>query len=1100
MTSLTRLPLSAAQTGIWLAHHLDPTGRAYNISEYVEINGPVRPGLFGEAWRHTIAEVEALRVHAIAEDDDGSLWQLLHTAPERDLKHVDVSTAVDPHTAAMEWIHRDLGTAVDLTRGGLCTFALLRLADDRFYYYQRAHHVLIDGYGGSLISRKVARRYTELVTGEVPDDGVEPSASLTELLDEQAAYRSGESFTADRAFWQQELTGLPAPARLHDRIACPAPGPADPGAAHIRRGTHRPQEFADRLATAARAVRTRWPVLVIAAAAAFVHRSTGAREVVLGLPVACRDSPVLRSTPGLASNVVPLRVPVGPEDTFADLVPKVTARTRQVLRHQRYRYEDMRRDLGLTDGDAGLTGPVVNIMAFPYRLDFAGLPATAHNLALGPVDDLSIAVYDRGDGSGLRFDFDGNPERYAADGLDGCQERFLRFLEEITERPDTPLGRIDLLGDEETRRVTADWNATAGPVRDGSLARLFEEQAARTPDAIAVVADGTELSYAELDSRADSVAHRLIEHGVGAETPVAVDLERSAAVVVATLAVLKAGGAYVPLHSGYPAERMAWVLADTGAPVLISDRPDAELPFAEDRVVLRVSEGGGAGLRVSADEGAGLRVPERGGAGLRVSERGGAETGPGRSASPRQLAYIMYTSGSTGVPKGVAVEQRDVVAFAADARWRGGAHDRVLMHSPHAFDASTYELWVPLLSGGTVVVAPAAGLDAAHLRELCARHRVTSAFLTTALFNLIATEDPGAFAGLRAVITGGEAAAPASLRRVREACPDLDLANGYGPTETTTFATCHSMDRVDELPPIGAPMQNMQAYVLDSALRPVPVGVAGELYLAGAGLARGYVGHPTLTAERFVACPFGAPGRRMYRTGDVVRWRQDGVLEYLGRSDDQVKIRGFRIELGEIETALGAVPGVDQAAVVVRADGPGAQQLVGYAVGAGLDPHSVRETLAATLPEFMVPQAVVILDALPRTANDKVDRAALPAPALTATGGTGRAPATPAEKAFTAAFAEVLDAPRVTVDDGFFDLGGDSILALRVVTLAREAGFGISARDVFRLRTPEALAAAARPVDDAAAAFDDGAPLMDLDDDELALLTAGLTAEAGETR
>ncbi|MDN3026499.1 amino acid adenylation domain-containing protein [Streptomyces sp. S.PB5] len=1076
MTSLTRLPLSAAQTGIWFAHHMDPTGHAYNISEYVEINGPVRPDLFDEAWRHTIDEVETLRVHALAEDGDGSLWQLLHSAPERGLEHVDVSVAADPHAAAMEWIHRDLGTAMDLTRGGLCTFALLRLAADRFHYYQRVHHVLIDGYGGSLISRKVARRYTELVTGELPEDGVEPSASLAELLDEQTAYRAGEAFDADRAFWQRELTDLPAPARLHDQIACPEPGPADPGAVHIRRSTHRPQEFADRLADAARAVRTRWPVLVIAAAAAFVHRSTGAREVVLGLPVACRDSAVLRSTPGLASNVVPLRIPVSPEDSFAELVPKVTARTRQVLKHQRYRYEDMRRDLGLTDGDAGLTGPVVNIMAFPYRLDFAGLPATAHNLALGPVDDLSIAVYDRGDGSGLRFDFDGNPERYAAGGLDGCQDRFLRFLERITERPAAPLGRIDLLGAEETRRVTADWNATEGPVPDGSLARLFEEQAARAPDAIAVAADDMELTYAELDARADSVAHRLIEHGVGAETPVAVLLERSPAVVVATLAVLKAGGTYVPLHSGYPAERIAWVLGDIGAPVLISDRPDAELPFAEGRVVLRVPESAGA-----------------------AAERFGTAPRPGRSVSPRQLAYIMYTSGSTGVPKGVAVEQRDVVAFSADPRWRGGAHDRLLMHSPHAFDASTYELWVPLLSGGTVVVAPAAGLDAAKLRELSARHGVTSAFLTAALFNLIATEDPGAFAGLRAVITGGEAAAPASLRRVREACPGLELVNGYGPTETTTFAACHTMDRIDELPPIGAPMQNMRAYVLDSALRPVPVGVNGELYLAGTGLARGYAGRPVLTAERFVACPFGAPGGRMYRTGDVVRWRADGVLEYLGRGDDQVKIRGFRIELGEIEAALGAVPGVDQAAVVVRADGPGAQRLVGYAVGAGLDPHTLRETLAGTLPEFMVPQAVVILDALPRTANDKLDRAALPAPELTGT-GTGRAPATPAEQAFTAAFAEVLDVPRVTVEDGFFDLGGDSILALRVVTLVRAAGFEISARDVFRLRTPEALAAAARPVDPAAVAFDDDTPLLDLDDDELALLTAGLTAEAGETR
>ncbi|MER5345709.1 amino acid adenylation domain-containing protein [Streptomyces mirabilis] len=1069
--ALRRLPLSVPQTGVWFAHGLDRTGFAYNIAEYFDITGELDPKLMEAAWHRLLTDAETLRVRRVVEDPDGGLWQLVDDGPLPGLPYFDLRTEPEAFDAARAWIDDDMERPIDLAEGHLSTFALFRVADDRFLYYQRVHHILIDGFGGSLISRKVADAYTELAGTTAVEGGLEPFAPLSETLAEDAAYRAGEQAGADREYWAGRLAGMPVPALLSDHLSGGPGAAAAPPAVRIRRTSRLPQEYADRLAVAARGCRTRWPLFAVAATAAFLHRVTGQREVVVGLPVTGRATPAIRRTPLLASNVLPLRIEVAPGDSMRELMPRVTREARGALKHQRARYEDLRRDLGLTGSDQGLMGPVVNIMAFDYELRFAGCRADIHNLGLGPVDDLSVALYDRGDGTGLRIDFDGNPERYTDADLAACQEWFLHFLEEVTETPDRSFATVDLLPSDSLAQLLDGWNDTAYPVPDDSLAALFERQAARTPDAVAIAAGEREITYRELNSRANALARRLTALGVGAETPVAMLLERSPDVVVATLAVVKSGAAYVPLHAGYPPERMGWVLQDTGAPVLITDRDDAALGFAAGVTVLRV-----AGTTAHAAD---------------------ADADPGNLEIPidsAQLAYVIYTSGSTGVPKGVAVAHRDVAAFAADRRWRGGAHERLLMHSPHAFDASTYEIWVPLLSGGQIVVAPPAGLDAPGLRELAARHGLTGVFLTTALFNLIAGEDPAAFAPLRTVLTGGEAATPAAMRRVREACPELALAHVYGPTETTTYATHFPLDTVDDVPPIGAALDNMRAYVLDGGLRPVPAGVAGELYLAGAGLARGYVRRPALTAERFVADPFGAPGSRMYRTGDLVRWRADGVLAYVGRTDHQVKVRGFRIELGEIEAALMALDGVARTIVLVREDRPGARRLVAYVVGEDLRPERLTAQLAGRLPEFMVPSAIVVLDELPLTPNGKVDRAALPAPEAPTAGG-GRGPADAREEILAAAFQQVLGIAGAGVEDSFFDLGGDSIMAMQVVARVREAGLVISARDVFRLRTAAAIAESARPAPAAPALSDE--PLIELDDDELAVLEAGFADELG---
>ncbi|MFI6802661.1 amino acid adenylation domain-containing protein [Streptosporangium canum] len=608
--------------------------------------------------------------------------------------------------------------------------------------------------------------------------------------------------------------------------------------------------------------------------------------------------------------------------------------------------------------------------------------------------------------------------------------------------------------------------ALSVPPPAATITAAFAEQVARTPDAEAVVSGATSLTYAELNGRANLLAHRLIGLGVRAETPVAVLLERSADVVVATLAIAKAGGAYVPVHHGHPADRMSWVMADTGAPVLVTDRDPG---FGHAAEVIRLDGGTPDHPREEAEAGSVPRDDPRDDphgdpcddphgdphgdprGDPRHDPNGDPRDDPRVGTHPDQLAYVIYTSGSTGRPKGVAVRHRDVLALVSDRRWADG-HRRLLMHSPHAFDASTYEIWVPLLNGGTVVVAPPGELDPTTIGALVAGHRLTALFITTALFNLVAEEDPGAFAGLREVLTGGEAASPEAMRRVREACPDTVLGHVYGPTETTTYATYHRVSRVDSAaPPIGRAMDGMRAYVLDGLLRPVPPGAPGELYLAGSGVARGYRGRPGLTAERFVACPYGG---RMYRTGDLVRWSAGGELEYLGRTDHQVKIRGFRIEPGEVEAALSRHPEVAQVSVLARDN-----RLVAYTVGTAA-PEELRRFAARTLPEYMVPSSVVPLDALPLTPNGKVDRAALPEPDVAV---SSRGPRTPAEELLCRLFAQVLGLERVGVDDGFFDLGGDSISVIRLVSRARQEGVTITPREVFARQTVEALAGGGRP-------------------------------------
>ncbi len=589
-----------------------------------------------------------------------------------------------------------------------------------------------------------------------------------------------------------------------------------------------------------------------------------------------------------------------------------------------------------------------------------------------------------------------------------------------------------------------DMSSNSAGIADRSLLERFAVQVADRPDAAAVVWDGGTFTYAELDARANQFAQVLTAAGVHEETSVVFLMERSPHVVVALLAIVKAGGCYVPLHAEYPDARIVLIAEETGAPVIVTDR--ATLP--------RLAEGTAAHARtiLAVDDPATV-------AGV------ASDAPPAREDRPNQLMYIMYTSGSTGRPRGVAIERASVVSLAADRRWEGGRHERVLLHSSHAFDAVTYEIWVPLLLGGTIVVAPPGNLDPDGLRRLIAEHAITAVFLTTALFNVVADEAPDALAGAREVLTGGELASTRAFQRVLDHCPSTVVSHVYGPTECTTYATYHALcpphGKLGAVVPIGRPMDDTQAFVLDEDLRPVPCGTPGELHLLGAGLAREYLRQPEETAGRFVANPVGGRWSRMYRTGDIVRMNADGALEFVGRADDQVKLRGFRIELGEVRAALLQQLEVSQATVVVRERGTGDRQLVAYVVpatGTMIDTVGLGGRLERTLPAYMIPAAFVVLDRLPLTTNGKVDVAALPSPAP-AVEAAGRSPRTAEEELLCSLFADVLGVPEVGIDDDFFALGGHSLLFARLKTRIRASlGVDLPLRALFEEPTVAAIA------------------------------------------
>ncbi|GFJ77846.1 dimodular nonribosomal peptide synthase [Phytohabitans houttuyneae] len=913
----------------------------------------------------------------------------------------------------------DRAQRIDLTGSALCVHIVFVLEPRRHFWYQRLHHLVVDGYSLSLFTSAVAENYDALTEGRSPDAELEP---ISVLLDAERDYRQSADFAGDRGFWLDTLADPPEPARHAGRRRW-LPDTLTRHARPLLR-----QDAADLRTTAAR-YGTSFAQLAIAAAAVYRHRVTGARDIVLGVPALGRGDTDELAAVGMTANVLPLRLRIDPRHTLAEVVRQTSRVVRASMRHQRYRYEDMLRDLKIVDG-APLFDLSLNIMGFEYPQRFGACTAVARTLWSGPTHDQRINVYDRPGTAEMVIEAEVNDDIHEPAAAEGIAVRYLRVLRAFAElAPDEPVSRTSLLSVDERRRVLVGWNTTGWPTGGGSIVELFESRVAAAPDATAVVGDGVELSYADLDERANRMAGYLRGLGVDAESVVAVALERGVDLVVALLGVLKAGAAYLPIDPRYPAARIAFMIEDSGAKVLLtaSDGPaagpsSAVIPVHMDNPLVRT-----------------------------VVDNQPATT-PAVSVSPDGLAYVIYTSGSTGTPKGVGLSHTGAVNLTATLQQRFGVGpgERVLQFASIGFDAATWEVLSALCTGAALVVADADELlPGAGLAEVISRHGVTYAGLPPAVLSAMDTD---ALASVTTLVSAGEALDATLIGRL---APGRQMFNGYGPSETTVAATISPRLVAGDDPTIGTPITNMRAFVLDDQLSPAPVGEAGELYMSGAGLARGYIGRAGLTGARFVACPFGS-GERMYRTGDRVRWNKDGQLVFLGRADDQVKIRGFRIEPGEVEAVLLRHPGVAQAAVLVREDVPGDKRLVAYVVG-DVEEQELRAFAGERLPEHMVPAAIVVLAELPLTPHGKVDRKALPAPQYR-TGG-GRAPATALEERLCAEFADALGLDTIGVEDSFFALGGHSLTATRLLGRIRATtGAAVPLRTLFEAPTVAELA------------------------------------------
>ncbi|MEU0127148.1 amino acid adenylation domain-containing protein [Streptomyces sp. NPDC006289] len=1062
--------MTTAQQGVWYGQLVDPDSPKYNIGECFEISGDLDENSFAAAFGRAVALCDSLQVQFVTRGE--TVRQHVADRPTADmdrLRVVDLSCAEDPVDAAERYMADDMST-VDRLDAPRHHFALLRLGTRLHYWYVRFHHIAVDGLGGAVFGRTVAELYARAVRGE-DLAAVEPAAApLRDLVADEAAYRASDRYEADRAYWTGKFADLAeagavdtdasgasgggahargGTALIRRRTDTPAPSAADARAAtdvRMHTGETLPVTVLDDLRGLATGQRTRWTAVLVSAVAAYVGRVTGAQDITVGLASNGRHGG-LRHIVGMTANILPLRLTVTADMTVGALVRAVAAEMGGALRHRRFSREQLARELNMTDGAAHLTDVVVNIMGYDYDLDFAGSPAPSRVLSIGPVDDVSLFVSERAEGKGPLIGFDANPALYHPEDVRLLQQALVSFLSALADADaDTPLRDLPFLDDTATAALLAGGTGAELPAAKvaSTLPAAFAAQARLTPDAPAVVDGAVTLSYRELSRAAEAVSRALAGWGIGAEDGVGVLVGRSSAVVAATLGTVGAGAAYVPMDTTWPEERLGRVAEVARVRALVVDEAAAGRPWVGEAA---------ATLPVIVVDGRGDVVR-------------GAPPEPGPPAeegSGRRLAYVMFTSGSTGLPKGVGVTHADVLALAADTTWSGGACDAVLLHSAYVFDASTFEIWVPLLNGGRVVVAPGGVLEAPVLRDVVDRHGVTALFLTTALFNVMAEAGPAAFAGLRLVAAGGEAATPDLMQRVAGALPGTRVLHVYGPTETTTFATRHQVaPGTPGVPPIGRAFDGMRLYVLDGALGTVPPGVVGELYISGHGVARGYQGRAALTGTRFVADPFDACGGRMYRTGDLVRWTAAGDVEYVGRADGQVKLRGFRIEPAEIENTLLTDPDVRGACVLVREDVPGDRRLVAYVVrtpGARSDDADLAHRVGRTLPAYMVPSVFVLLDALPLNANGKVDRRALPVPRAAAT--TARAPRTAYEEVLAGLFADVLGVAAVGIDDNFFSLGGHSLLATRLTGRVRAAlGAELAMRTLFEHPTVASLATA----------------------------------------
>ncbi|MEU5726628.1 amino acid adenylation domain-containing protein [Micromonospora sp. NPDC047738] len=1033
------VPLSYAQERVWFMDQLAPGEAAYHIAVPLRVRGPLDVAALRAALAALTARHESLRTRFPA-DADGRPTVVVEETVEVPLTIVDAPD----ETTAQALVESAAAEPFDLAHGPLLRALLVRLADDDHVLFLGMHHIVGDGWSVDVLLRDLITRYRG---GEPPTLPVQ----YGDFAVWEARELDGPQARAHVDYWKQRLAAITPLELPLDR-----PRPAT----QTYRGDF--VEFqldpaaTERLNDLTRDSGGTLFMTLLAAYQVLLARHAGQDDFAVGASVAGRSAPELENLVGMFINMLPLRAELAGDPTFRELLERTRRSVLDGFEHAEVPFAKVVHELGLPRDVS--RSPVFQAMFVLQNYEmgrFTGVSGSDEvSFEWTPMElratrfDFELHAVETVDGLWGKLVF--NTDLFTRDTVERMARRWTTLLAAIVAAPDTPVSRLELLPAPE-RALLAAWNdTTADFPRTQTLHGPVEERAAATPDAVAVTIDGHSLTYAELNAAANRIAHRLRAAGVGPETLVGVCAERSVELVAGLLGVLKAGGAYLPLDPEYPADRLAFMVTDADAPVVLIQAHLRDVLPDTAATVLALDD-----PSAWADQ---------------------PTTNPKPSAGPEHLAYVIYTSGSTGRPKGVPNTHRGIVNRLdwMQKTYRLGADDAVLQKTPASFDVSVWEFFWPLREGARLVLAkPGGHKDAGYLRDLLVAERITTAhFVPSMLTVFLAEEGIEAATALRRVICSGEELPLASAVDFTARLPWCGLHNLYGPTEAAIDVTAWPCDPAQLAGltgvPIGAPIANLRLHVLDPAGHECPVGVAGELHIGGVGLARGYHRRPALTAEKFIPDPFsGEPGARLYRTGDLARWVTDtagetGVIEFLGRIDHQVKLRGLRIELGEIESALLEQPGVTEAAVIVREDSPGDKRLTAYLIGPA-EHTALKTALKDTLPEYMVPAAFVTLDALPLTPNGKLDRKALPAPVVTREASVALVePRDDTERTLAAIWSEVLGIDTLGIDDDFFDLGGHSMLATQVVAKIRKAELGgrpVGVMDLFQQRTIRDLAA-----------------------------------------
>ncbi|MDR4182554.1 plipastatin non-ribosomal peptide synthetase PpsC [Bacillus subtilis] len=1003
-------PVSSAQKRIYVLQQLEDGGTGYNMPAVLELEGKLNPERMDRAFKELIKRHESLRT-AFEQDAGGDPVQRIHDEVPFTLQTTVLGERTEQEAAAA------FIKPFDLSQAPLFRAQIVKVSDERHLLLVDMHHIISDGVSVNILIREF---------GELYNNRKLPALRIQykDYAVWQEGFKTGDAYKTQEAYWLKQLEGeLPVLDLPADHARPPVRSFAGDKVSFTL-----DQEVASGLHKLARENGSTLYMVLLAAYTAFLSRLSGQEDIIVGSPIAGRPHKDLEPILGMFVNTLALRTRPEGGKPFVQYLQEVRETALEAFEHQDYPFEELVDKLELTRDMS--RNPLFDVMFVlqnmdqeSLELDELCLKPAANNGHQTSKFDLTLYAQEQPHGL-LTFQMEFSTDLYKKKTIEKWLQYFINMLLSIIKDNKAALGTINILNEDETHYLIHELNRTKIDYpRNETISRLFEMQAEQTPNAVAIVSDTQVFTYEDMNSWANQIASVLQIKGVGPDSVVALLTGRTPELIAGMLGILKAGGAYLPIASDLPVERIAYMLSDSGAALLLqSEKTEKQLLDIECEQII-----------------------------IEDIQKQGKTKNVDSSAGPHSLAYIIYTSGSTGKPKGVMIEQRSVIRLVKNSNYiTFTPEDRLLMTSSIGFDVGSFEIFGPLLNGAALHLSDQQTfLDSHQLKRYIEHQGITTIWLTSSLFNHLTEQNEQTFSQLKHLIIGGEALSPSHVNRIRNVCPEVSIWNGYGPTENTTFSTCLHIQKTYELSiPIGRPVGNSTAYILNQWGVLQPVGAVGELCVGGDGVARGYLGRPDLTKEKFVPHPF-APGDRLYRTGDLARWLPDGTIEYVGRIDDQVKVRGYRVELGEIESALRQIDGVKEAAVLARTAQTGSKELFGYiSVKAGTNAEQVRSLLARSLPNYMIPAYIIEMETLPLTSNGKLNRKALPEPNFTSQ--TYAPPRNDLEDQLVLIWQEVLGIQRIGIEDSFFELGGDSIKALQVSARLGRYGLSLQVSDLFR--------------------------------------------------